>query len=230
MLKPVAETGVRISEAAMETMIMPMMLAALLVLGCDDKRKAPSASGSARPEIGPTASAQKTAPRDPDIGRAKAMLGLFVAPNADIAKLSKELIPKDEDYAAVFVGGAVQEAKAGYGPRFERGQLNVRVNETDSEITVLKATTEQLRKREGNSLRFPGGYLRIAHRLRSGVSWYIFSFGAAGKKPSLTYDGLVFVNGHWAMFPSPGRVLSVTGSEDERAADVAGADGTDSEP
>ena len=53
--------------------------------------------------------------------------------------------------------------------------------------------------------------------LRPGFTWYRFKFAHPGETSGKQYDGLVYVKGHWALFPEPWRHMptAIRPSEEE---------------
>lgn len=138
---------------------------------------------------------------------AKALLQEFVKPGADCAALSRALRPNKEDYAAVFAGDMATQAEAGYEPAWNDGKIVIRPKETQTEVKVWSATTEEIKNGAGNAPEFPGGYQRVAPHLKDGLTLYRFTFVEPGQEYGMAYDGLVYVNGRWAIFPKPWRVM-----------------------
>jgi hypothetical protein len=117
------------------------------------------------------------------------------------------LQPQQEDYEAVFVGESADKARNVYSAVWATGQIKIKGKKGQSEILLWSATTEELSTKTGDSKAFPGGYAMIADKLNPGLTWYAFKFVESGKKIGMAYNGLVFVNGHWAIFPKPWRAL-----------------------
>ena len=138
---------------------------------------------------------------------AKEMLSAFTKPGADHAALFAELRPKPEDYAEVFVGDAIEKAKAAMEPLWD-GTRGLDPTSEQTQVDVAGATPEQLAKHEGNALGCPGGYKAIADKLNPKIVVYCFRFVKPGERGGLAGDALVYVNGHWAYFPKPFRYLN----------------------
>ena len=138
---------------------------------------------------------------------AKALLAKFVAEGADTAALTTGLRPTSADYAAVFVGDAAKKAEAAYGPAWEAGQLVVRPKAGQTEVLLSQATTDQLKAGDEAAKAFPGGYAKVVDQLKPGLTLYRFKFVEPGKELGMAFDGLVYVNGRWAIFPKPWRAL-----------------------
>ena len=138
---------------------------------------------------------------------AKEMLGGFLKPGADAAALSTALRPKAEDYAAVFVGDAATRMKTGIDPLWDSGKLVLKPPADQTEIVVIGAAQGELSKGEGAAQACPGGYKDIAGKIQPTIVVYCAKFVKPGEKHGTSVDGLVFVNGHWALFPKPWRII-----------------------
>jgi hypothetical protein len=57
------------------------------------------------------------------------------------------------------------------------------------------------------SRRFPGGYRRIARLLQPHRVWVSWKYLRPGADAGMAYDGLVWLDDHWAWFPKPYRAL-----------------------
>jgi hypothetical protein len=139
---------------------------------------------------------------------AKAVLQAFLQPGADAAALTRRLRPQGADYKAVFSGELARKAEAEYGKAWEGGKLVIARKDEQTELKVFSATTEELQAGSGEAREFPGGYRKIAPQLGKGLRFYRFKFVKPGESAGMAYDGLVFVNGHWAFFPKPFRLVA----------------------
>jgi hypothetical protein len=155
----------------------------------------------------PAALAPAGCRRDATASGAKEMLSAFTKPGADHAALFADLRPKAEDYEAVFVGDAVEKAKAAMDPLWDGGK-GLDPTSEQTQIDVAGATPDQLAKHEGTALGCPGGYKSIADKLNPKIIVYCFRFVKPGDRGGLAGDALVYVNGHWAYFPKPFRYLN----------------------
>ena len=139
---------------------------------------------------------------------AKAMLEAFVKPGADQAALSAKLRPTKADYDAVFLPDASARLQAAYEPAWSAGSLVLKGKPGQTSVLVWGATSEDLKAwRAAARDRFPGGYQKVGAHLRPGVTLYAFKFVEPGETLGMAFDGLTYVNGHWALFPKPFRVL-----------------------
>jgi len=138
---------------------------------------------------------------------AKALVAELAKPGADLAALSAKLRPTAADYAAVFDAELAKKAESLYGPAWAAGQIVVQHKPDQTATLVSKATTDELVAGTGQSMSFPGGYKKVAPRMKRGLTIYAFKFVVPGQQLGMAYDGLIFVNGHWALFPKPWRAL-----------------------
>jgi hypothetical protein len=63
--------------------------------------------------------------------------------------------------------------------------------------------------REDNELsrQFPQGYRAIAHWLNPNRVWIAWKYIKTGQSSGQAFNGLVWVDDHWAWFPKPFRAL-----------------------
>lgn len=118
------------------------------------------------------------------------------------------LKPRDEDFAAVFVGDAASRARAGYAelwanpPKFlgkaDAGRIKAFATLADSFLTDNEFSRE-----------FPGGYRQIGAQLQPDKVWVGWRLFEGSGELGMAYDGLVFLKDHWAWFPKPWRMLEV---------------------
>lgn len=138
---------------------------------------------------------------------ARALLGEFLKANADHVALSGSLQPATEDYLSVFEPEFARKAQATYAPAWSGGQLVIAPKPGQTQLLLFSASTEDLKTWKGNAaLHFPGGYQKVAAKYKDGLTLYAFKFVEPGQTLGMAYDGLVFVNGHWRIFPKPWRI------------------------
>jgi hypothetical protein len=169
-------------------------------------------TASAAPQPPPPASTAAPAPEQPaadtgDEAGARAMLQKLLAPGADRTALSKALRPAKDDYAAMFDAATAKKLQPLYDARWDKEPLVIEPRAGQTELKLASATTEELRAGGGKAGEFPGGWKRIAPHLAPHRTWYRFSFVEPGHELGRSFDGLTFVNGHWAIVPKPWRGL-----------------------
>jgi hypothetical protein len=125
--------------------------------------------------------------------------------------LIKSLRPSSDDYKAVFIGDAAGKAETGNEKLWAESK-SFQVDPAKTELLLYKATTEDLQKWTPEvEANFPGGYKRVADKYKPGLTVYRWKFVTPGEKIGMSGDGLINVNGHWALFPKPWRTLGGSG-------------------
>jgi hypothetical protein len=74
-------------------------------------------------------------------------------------------------------------------------------------LLLWAASSGELKKGTGDSEFFPAGYMKAAPHFKDGLTFYRFKFVRPGEATGFAWDGLVFVNGRWVIFPKPWRVV-----------------------
>jgi len=138
---------------------------------------------------------------------AKALLQDLMKPGADRAAMTRALQPRDEDYPAYFEGDAAETAKKAYAKAWSDPNLVIAPKDGQTDLLLWGATTDEFKAHSGNAKEFPGGYKDVAAKLKAGILVIRFKFVAPGETLGMAFDGLAFVNGHWAFFPKPWRAL-----------------------
>lgn len=128
---------------------------------------------------------------------ARELLERFIPRDANRKALAAALTPKPGDAAAVFTGELAQKAEAHYLGRV----VEIVPTAEQTELLLWKATSEELRAGTGDAVKCASGYGRIA--LQPKLTWYCFKFVKPAEKSGTESEGLIFVNGHWALFPAP---------------------------
>jgi hypothetical protein len=155
--------------------------------------------------LSPLANAAETFPGT-EAG-ATSLLKEFLKPGADHAALSKQLRPTSADYAAVFDAESSAKVAAVYDPAWEGGQMVVAPKAGQTEVKVFSATSDEMKSWSGSAAEFAGGWKDVAAKLKPGLKIYRFKFVEPGKDLGMAFDGLIYVNGHWRIFPKPWRAL-----------------------
>ncbi len=130
---------------------------------------------------------------------AEQLARVLMKPGGDLT-ISRALQPRPEDYAAVFTAPAADAIRAGSEAAWASARA-IGAMDGQTELRLIAATSDELR---AASEVFPG-YEPVLGSLRPGFSWYRFKFIRPGETAGNQYDGLVHVNGHWALFPEPWR-------------------------
>lgn len=134
--------------------------------------------------------------------------------SSDAKGMTLALKPSSDDYKAVFVGDAAAKAEAGYEKLWSDPKAVIAASPANTELLLSKATTDDLQKWTSEAeANFPGGYKRVADKFKPGLTVYRWKYAKPGEKLGMAFDGLVFVNNHWAWFPKPWRVLGGEGGD-----------------
>lgn len=150
--------------------------------------------------------------------QATEVLAAFTRPGADHEALTHALRPTPDDYTAVFVGDAARRVKVAEDRLWNAGggKLVLLPAPEQTEIRIASISQPELleAERAGNRQRCLGGHASIADKLQPGAVITCARFvkpgerlGFPGERLGFTADVLVWVNGHWAFFPTPFPVL-----------------------
>ncbi len=139
---------------------------------------------------------------------AKSLLQEFLKPGADLPALSKQLRPTAADYAAVFDADLSAKMESTYGPAWDGGKIVIAPKPGQSELKLFSATSDEMKSWTGSAHDFAGGWKQVAPKLKPGVTIYRFKFVEPGKDLGMAFDGLIYVNGNWRIFPKPWRAMA----------------------
>ncbi|MEV8633374.1 hypothetical protein AB0395_17105 [Streptosporangium sp. NPDC051023] len=127
------------------------------------------------------------------------------------ANLIESMRPTSADYRAVFRPEFAVRAERFYHTRFWGGSPIPSAPWAEPGQTVLrtwKATTEEIRSWTPQvRANFPSGYERVKDEFNPGLTIYTWNYTKPGAEYGMAFNGLVFVNGHWTLFPKPWYVL-----------------------
>ena len=113
------------------------------------------------------------------------------------------------DYECVFLVDVVEYVWDGYVVLWDN-MLVWLVCLEQTELVIAAAYSEDFAENSERAQAFPGGYRSVAHHLRPGVIWVCWEFIAPGRDAGVSFDGLVRIDGRWAWFPKPWKVLPST--------------------
>ena len=178
--------------------VVALMLVLAVLLACKKKEQASPVTVSTSTSTGTTTGGTATGTTG-DKAEAQALLEKFLAPGADYASLTAALEPSSADYTAVF-GADAAKAETYYTKMWKDPNAKIKPNAGQTQLLLFGTTTDLVSK----DREFPGGYSKV--RLQGKFPIYRWKFVERGKTLGMAYDGLVFVNGHFAFFPKPWRV------------------------
>ena len=125
----------------------------------------------------------------------------------DPAALAGSLRPRPGDAAKVFradVAGAIDAAQS---QSWDAGRVRIRPQSDQTALQVSVCPAGLLAQGGPLARPFPGAYRALAEYLEPSRTWATWVHHAPGKTKGLRYDGLVWVDDHWAWFPKPWRAL-----------------------
>jgi hypothetical protein len=125
----------------------------------------------------------------------------------DARAKTQALKPTSADYKAVFSDDEVANAEAGYAKVWGDPNVVMSAEPEQTELRLWKATSEELQQGASAARAFPGGYKQLVGKLKPGLTLYSWKYVKPGATAGMAYDGLVFVNDHWAWFPKPYRAI-----------------------
>jgi hypothetical protein len=204
-----------------------MLAIAMLVVSC--KTETPAAvtvtqdSGTKQEEVtkdtkdtkdikavvaGPAADVSELLSKYPgtDKGAKQLLTDLRLA--SDAVAMTRALKPTSADYKAVF-GDSASQAEAHYEKGWNDPEIKIGAKPENTELLFWKATSEELQSWVGDAATsFPGGYKEVASKYQPGLTVYRWKYAKPGETLGMAYDGLIYVNNHWAWFPKPWRMLA----------------------
>lgn len=143
-------------------------------------------------------------PGTPEGGKAL-VTAIITAPerSAFITKLK----PSQADLEALFDASVVPALSAHVDKMFAAvGEIKIKPDQTD--VLFVSATSEDFKAEAEPAKSFPGGYAKIAAKLKPGITWYAWKYVVPGDKIGMAYDGLAYVNGHWVWVAKPFRAVA----------------------
>lgn len=121
--------------------------------------------------------------------------------------LTAHLRPRPEDYARAFLPQYAEAARTAFEAIWaEPPRISSAL--PGSELKLNIAPAGMLADDNALSWRFPGGYRSVAPLLNPHRVWVAWKLIPPGKSAGMAYDGLVWLDDHWAWFPKPYRVLA----------------------
>jgi cytochrome c556 len=140
----------------------------------------------------------------------KALIDSLVK-SSDRPALIAKLKPAKEDLEALFDASIVADIQTQVDKMYSQiGDVGPKEGQT--EVLFFSATPEDFKAASDAAKKFPGGYARIAEKLKPGVLWCGWKFVKPGETLGMAFDGLAFVNNHWVWVPKPFRAVKGDGS------------------
>ncbi len=146
---------------------------------------------------------------------ATALAGQFVAPGTDPQVVAKSLQPDLEDYDVVFTPDVAGKLRHEMEELWEDGNGEAKIPKDRTIVKVWKATVEELLAGKGEHQACVDSYKGVAKMVKPGIVVHCLKFQKPGEMMGTAFDGLIYVRGHWAIFPRPEKILQHI--EDEAA-------------
>jgi hypothetical protein len=117
--------------------------------------------------------------------------------------------PREGDLERAFDPRVAPQLAPVYDALWGAPPRSLGVAREQTELRIAAATTKLLS--EPNPIRdaFPGGYARMAALLAPERVWIAWKYVRPGASAGMAFDGLVFLDDHWAWFPKPWRGLKL---------------------
>jgi hypothetical protein len=199
-----------------------LALAALALAACSKPTTDAAPAPIATPSAAASVSASSSAPPAPSappaalpdfktfpgtLAGAKSLVTEFVKPGVEAAALTKQLRPTTADYKAIFDAKTAAAIDTVYSAEWDRGSFVVTARQGQTEVKISSATVADLKANNEKAKEFPSGYAKVTSHFVGNPTLYRFRFVEPGQEQGNAYDGLVYVNGHWALIPKPWRGL-----------------------
>ncbi len=141
---------------------------------------------------------------------ARALIGEFMKPCANLKKLTMELRPTKEDYRAFYADEtSADRAEVFFDKLWNSEDAVVAPKDGQNELKLFSATIEDLKNDSGESSEFATSFRSLAatDNLRPAQTVYAFKFIKPGESVGMAFEGLTHINGRWRLFPKPWRSM-----------------------
>ncbi len=135
------------------------------------------------------------------------LASLLTAGLSDTEAMARSLRPRPGDAAKVFRADVADRIAQDQAALWEQGSARIQVQSDQTRIRVNVSPAGMLSQDSPLSQPFPGGYKALAEYLEPSRIWATWVHHAPGRDQGMRYDGLVWVDDHWAWFPKPWRSL-----------------------
>jgi hypothetical protein len=136
---------------------------------------------------------------------ARALLGRFLQPGADLAGLTQSLRPTEAELAMIFKPALLPAVTAYTDRVFNSGTVGPNTGQT--ELLVVPATTSDLIDGKPVLQEFPGGYEKLLPYLNRDIPIIRFKFVEPGETLGMAFDGLYKVGSRWVLIPKAWRAV-----------------------
>lgn len=134
---------------------------------------------------------------------AAAVVRELVKPGGYALGVFRALRPDPGDYDLIFTPDVAAAVRADLDPIFDLGNLSMKMGPELTELKIAGVRVEELRAGTGKADTCPAAWKKASRRMHPGVVMYCFKLVKPGETEGQVRDGLIYVNGHWAIFPKP---------------------------
>jgi hypothetical protein len=149
---------------------------------------------------------RRLAQREAVAGEARLTLAPFLDPERDHRALTDALKPLPGDAAKVFLPELSTAIEAAVERVWEKG-ITIRPAGGQTEVSAIAAIPQEFEEDAPHTRDFAQAYKPLAAYLQPDRNWVSWTFHATGEEKGRRYDGLVWIDDHWAWFPKPWRLL-----------------------
>lgn len=117
------------------------------------------------------------------------------------------IVPRPGDAEAVFLGADAARIAARYEALWRTDPPRVRVGRHAGELSISVAPAGLIGEDATTAATFPEGYATVSPWLRPDRVWVAWTYRERPEDRGVDYDGLVWIDDHWAWFPAPHRII-----------------------
>ncbi|MGK0359332.1 MAG: hypothetical protein ACI9U2_001634 [Bradymonadia bacterium] len=140
------------------------------------------------------------------VASVRPLLAAFADPAADTAALVAQLRPRSGDAAAAFHADVAAHVQAAYDQLWQDApQIEPKPGQTALRIDPCPAG--MFGQQTPLTRPFPGGYAALGPYLIPNRIWLTWRYTEPDAPRGMAYNGLVWLDDHWAWFPKPYRVV-----------------------
>lgn len=136
------------------------------------------------------------------------LLARFADPSTDRAALVAELMPRSGDFAKAFRADIAPQVEQAFAALMQSGLPEIDPQPGQTQVSVHACPAGFLGQKNPLSAPFPSEYASLAPYLIRKRVWLVWHYTQPGATDGITYNGLVFLDDHWAWFPKPYQVIA----------------------
>ena len=145
----------------------------------------------------------------------------------DPGAMTRALKPTTADFKAVYTDDVAGQMERGFEKLWADPKAVIATKQDHTDVILSKISSDDLAKWTPQAvMEFPGGYKRVGPKLKPGLTVYRWKYVKPGEQIGTSFDGLIYVNSHWAWFPKPWRVLDSDGGGSDAAGSASAAAGS----